>query len=73
MSSFTRRSVVSAAGYAVAASTALGQTRNSPRPNILFICSDQHSGPVLGTSGHLVVKTPNLDRLAGVLQTALAS
>ena len=64
MSSFTRRSVVSAAGYAVAASTALGQTRNSRRPNILFICSDQHSGPVLGASHHPVVKTPNLDALA---------
>jgi choline-sulfatase len=64
MSSFTRRSVVSAAGYAVAASTALGQTRSSRQPNILFLCSDQHSGPVLGASGHPVVKTPNLDRLA---------
>lgn len=36
------------------------------RPNIVFICSDQHSGPVLGAMGHAVVKTPNLDRLAGM-------
>ena len=36
------------------------------RPNIVFICSDQHSGPVLGAMGHPVVKTPNLDRLAGM-------
>jgi choline-sulfatase len=39
------------------------------RPNIVFICSDQHSGRVLGALGHPIVKTPNLDRMArmGVL------
>ncbi len=39
------------------------------RPNILFISSDQHGGPFLGSMGHPIVKTPNLDRLAarGVL------
>lgn len=41
------------------------------RPNILFVCSDQHSGRMLmGSSGGRVpVKTPNLERLAsrGVL------
>lgn len=36
----------------------------SRRPNILFVCSDQHAGAVLGASGHPIVKTPNLDRLA---------
>jgi choline-sulfatase len=38
-------------------------------PNILFICSDEHGGPFLGSMGHPIVKTPNLDRLAasGVL------
>ncbi|MBI4908367.1 MAG: sulfatase-like hydrolase/transferase [Acidobacteria bacterium] len=41
---------------------ALAQT--SPRPNILFISSDQHSGPVLGANGHSIVRTPNLDKLA---------
>ena len=34
------------------------------RPNILFICSDQHTGAALGINGHPIVKTPNLDRLA---------
>jgi len=36
------------------------------RPNILFICSDQHSGPLLmGGPGEVVpVRTPNLKRLA---------
>lgn len=34
------------------------------RPNIVFICSDQHSYKYLGYAGHNVVKTPNLDRIA---------
>jgi choline-sulfatase len=38
-------------------------------PNILFICADEHGGPFLGSMGHPIVKTPNLDRLVstGVL------
>jgi len=49
-----------------AATTLNAQAR---RPNILFISSDQHSGRVMGCSGHPTVKTPNMDRLArmGVL------
>ena len=35
------------------------------RPNILVIMSDQHSPKVGGYAGDLVVRTPNLDRLAG--------
>ena len=35
------------------------------RPNILFLFSDQHRADALGCAGHPVVKTPNLDRLAG--------
>ena len=35
------------------------------RPNILFITADQWRGDCLGLAGHPVVKTPNLDRLAG--------
>jgi arylsulfatase len=34
------------------------------RPNILLIFSDQHRGDTVGCTGHPVVKTPNLDRLA---------
>lgn len=34
------------------------------RPNILFICSDQHSYKYAGYAGHPHVKTPNLDQLA---------
>jgi choline-sulfatase len=35
------------------------------KPNILFICSDQHHADVAGFAGDPVVKTPTLDRLAG--------
>ena len=34
------------------------------RPNILFIMADQLAAQVLPAYGHLLVKTPNLDRLA---------
>lgn len=33
--------------------------------NVLFICSDEHSRKVLGCYGNDVVRTPNLDALAG--------
>jgi arylsulfatase len=36
----------------------------SDRPNILFILSDQHNAKCMGTAGHPLVQTPNLDRLA---------
>jgi choline-sulfatase len=46
---------------ALAAGPLLAQSR---RPNIVFLCSDQHSGRVLGANGHPIVRTPHLDRLA---------
>ena len=33
--------------------------------NLLIIMSDQHNRRTLGCYGHPIVKTPNLDRLAG--------
>ncbi|MBN2710802.1 MAG: sulfatase-like hydrolase/transferase, partial [Planctomycetes bacterium] len=36
----------------------------SERPNILFICSDQHTPRVMGAYGDRIIKTPNLDMLA---------
>ena len=36
------------------------------RPNIVFLCSDQHTGRALGAMGHPIVRTPNLDRLASM-------
>lgn len=51
-----------AAITALSASQGLAQTQN--RPNILFILSDDHSGPHVGCYGNADVKTPNLDRFA---------
>jgi len=34
------------------------------KPNIVFICSDQHSYKYSGYMGHPYVSTPNLDKLA---------
>jgi len=36
----------------------------SEKPNIIYIFSDQHRGDTLGSVGHPVVITPNLDKLA---------
>ena len=36
----------------------------SSRPNIVFICSDQHSHRYTGYAGHPIVQTPNMDRMA---------
>ena len=36
----------------------------APKPNILFLLSDDHSYPYLGCYGNPDVQTPNLDRLA---------
>ena len=33
--------------------------------NLLFVMSDEHNRRVLGCHGHPVIRTPNLDRLAG--------
>ena len=35
------------------------------QPNIVFVMSDQHRADVMGCAGDPVVKTPNMDRLAG--------
>ena len=35
------------------------------RPNVVWICADDHAPYVMGAYGNRVVRTPNLDRLAG--------
>ncbi len=40
-------------------------SKRSDRPNVLFIISDQHQQAAAGCYGHPLVRTPNLDRLAG--------
>ncbi|MBS1825005.1 MAG: sulfatase-like hydrolase/transferase [Acidobacteria bacterium] len=56
----TRRTAI---GSALSAAAAAAQ-QGAKRPNILFICSDQHAGAYVGANGHPIVRTPNLDRLA---------
>lgn len=46
----------------LAALTALGQPR--PRPNVLFVMSDDHSAAHVGAYGNPDIKTPNLDAFA---------
>jgi choline-sulfatase len=35
------------------------------RPNVLWICSDDHAAYVAGCYGNTTVRTPNIDRMAG--------
>ncbi|MFB3825182.1 MAG: sulfatase-like hydrolase/transferase [Bryobacteraceae bacterium] len=46
------------------AGSTIAQPAARRQPNIVFICSDQHSGRVLAAAGHPLIRTPNLDRLA---------
>ncbi len=55
--SLSRRSFLQAAGAAPLAA-------QSGPPNILFVLSDDHSVPYLGTYGATWMQTPNLDRFA---------
>jgi arylsulfatase A-like enzyme len=49
----------------VAALTASAVRAETPRrPNVLWICADDHAPYVCGTYGNKIVRTPNLDRLA---------
>lgn len=40
------------------------QAAAASRPNILWICTDQHRYDALGVTGNPYVRTPNIDRLA---------
>jgi choline-sulfatase len=57
MSDYSRRHLLGALGAAAVPPPL-------PPPNILFLCSDQHTSTAMGANGHPIVKTPNLDRLA---------
>lgn len=63
MPSITRRRFGATAAAALAGVVA--SNAEESRPNILFVCSDQHSGLALRQNGDAIVQTPNLDRLAG--------
>lgn len=40
------------------------EVAETPRPNIVFIMTDQHRWDCVGANGNRLIKTPNLDRLA---------
>lgn len=71
---FTRKLTtgLGAAAIAVGADGKDAQAKPKKKPNIVFICSDQHSYKYTGYAGHDIVKTPNLDRIArqGVVFTS---
>lgn len=45
-------------------SLAQAADESSPRPNVLFLFSDQHHASAMGCAGHDIVKTPTMDKLA---------
>ena len=62
MASYSRRELVRAlAAPALLAGVASG---TDPKPDILYITSDQQRGDELSCTGNLAVRTPNLDRMA---------
>jgi arylsulfatase A-like enzyme len=42
----------------------LCHARETKRPNIILICSDDHRADLMGNAGHPYISTPNLDALA---------
>ncbi|MBD3376996.1 sulfatase-like hydrolase/transferase [candidate division KSB1 bacterium] len=61
---FTQQVLAGTAGLYGSLMAGRGMSQSKRRPNILFICSDQHSYKYAGYAGHPVVQTPNLDRIA---------
>lgn len=71
MSEITRRefgkslaTVFGITALASAGSKDLPFAKTNNKPNIVFICSDQHSYNYAGYAAHPIVKTPNLDWIA---------
>lgn len=56
-------SLLLVAFFALTVSTAVAQGKR--KPNILWICGDDHAPYVMGAYGNAQVRTPNLDQLAG--------
>ncbi len=48
----------------VAMTAGVGRAEAPRRPNVLWICADDHAPYVCGAYGNKIVRTPNLDRLA---------
>ncbi len=69
----TRRKFLQQLGYMAGSAAALsilpscntiGQTKETKRPNILFIMCDDHASHAMSCYGSKINKTPNLDRIA---------
>ena len=62
------KSLAAGVSSAIVPAISFAQNRSTPirRPNILFICTDQHSGQMLmgGPGREVPVRTPNMARLA---------
>ena len=52
-------------GYASLAQQPAGSAPSQERPNIIFLMSDDQRWDAMGCMGNPVIKTPNMDRLAG--------
>ncbi|MHC4330915.1 MAG: hypothetical protein ACYSWW_22645, partial [Planctomycetota bacterium] len=61
---FLRRTALISTGIAFGADTARPDRRAKPKPNILYLMTDQHRGDCLGCAGNKVIKTPHLDSIA---------
>ena len=68
-SNFNRREFIKSMGTAAAALTlpawVSSCSSNSKRPNILYIMSDDHAFQAISAYGSKLVKTTNIDRIAG--------
>ena len=69
MRTLPRRDFLKLAGAGAAGALLLPRYGRSAeaatKPNILFIMSDEHNATVLGANGNKLIRTPNLDALAG--------
>lgn len=64
---FSKRMAAGIGGSALFQPSVFSSTRSAgppEQPNIVFICSDQHSYRYTGYAGHEFVETPHLDRIA---------
>ncbi|MEO1088800.1 MAG: sulfatase-like hydrolase/transferase, partial [Acidobacteriota bacterium] len=65
MSSLTRRDLLKVtAATAVASSCGNTTEETGPRPNILFVMTDDQQHDQMSCAGHPILKTPAMDRLA---------
>ena len=58
------RSVLFAIIFCLTLPAHFGRAQEKRRPNVLWICGDDHAPYVLGAYGNKQVRTPNLDQLA---------